>query len=322
MMMTNHDVEAAIPRPVPIDSSRRRYTVGATDEHTAAAAGVGVGASLWMGLTGAVSAGASTNCSSYNNHLSSMPSSTAIGNVSGEDQGATHSTVVATAWRSAEEQAPKSRGVLLPISQANNNTTNTNHTTGVVLTNTAAGTGNNNNNNSSNSKHTEPPPRVLHPILLKVPLQIRFVTIGIILNIAFLGVYNVAITTFRSVAAPTTYSIVYLLFIPLGHWMNIMFVFGWPERYCSSLLSNLPVGLTGIGLGSGLTAYLDHVQFNDRIEEYIRDHFTFTRMPPRIPEDKSEFYSSLVVLFCTSLWTYFLSVYINTPRKQSDKKLL
>lgn len=216
----------------------------------------------------------------------------------------------------------KSRGVLLPISQANNNTTNTNHTTGVVLTNTAAGTGNNNNNNSSNSKHTEPPPRVLHPILLKVPLQIRFVTIGIILNIAFLGVYNVAITTFRSVAAPTTYSIVYLLFIPLGHWMNIMFVFGWPERYCSSLLSNLPVGLTGIGLGSGLTAYLDHVQFNDRIEEYIRDHFTFTRMPPRIPEDKSEFYSSLVVLFCTSLWTYFLSVYINTPRKQSDKKLL
>lgn len=63
--------------------------------------------------------------------------------------------------------------------------------------------------------------------------------------------------------APTMYSIVYLVFIPIGHAMVSLFVFGWPEHYCPSLMSNFPIGLTAIGIGGGLTAWLDSIDFNE-----------------------------------------------------------
>lgn len=102
--------------------------------------------------------------------------------------------------------------------------------------------------------------------------------------------------------------------------MASLLVFGWPEYYFPSLMSNFPIGLTAIALGGGLTAFLDHVEFNERIDEYIRDNYTFSQMPPRVPEDKSVFYSSLLVLVITSVWTYILSVYINSPAAKSEKK--
>jgi hypothetical protein len=132
-------------------------------------------------------------------------------------------------------------------------------------------------------------------------------------------VYNNAVERISSVAPSTVYSIVYLFFIPLGHAMAALLVFGWPERYLPSLMSNFPIGLTGIAIGGGLTAYLDHIQFNESIVTYIRDYFTFSHMPQR---DEGEFYSSIAVLVVTSLWTYVLSVYINSPPTKSEKKEL
>jgi hypothetical protein len=139
--------------------------------------------------------------------------------------------------------------------------------------------------------------------------------------------YNYAAILFeRRIAVSTIYSIVYLVFIPLGHAFVSLLVFGWPERYLASLMSNFPIGLTAIAIGSVLTGYLDSIHFSEVVDEFIRDNFTFSKMPPRVNEDgmneESQFWSSLVVLFVTSLWTYVLSIYINAIPTKSDKKEL
>ena len=75
--------------------------------------------------------------------------------------------------------------------------------------------------------------------------------------------YNGAVSLFiQKTSATTIYSIVYLIFIPISHFMTILLVFGWPDHYLHSLASNLPIGLTAIGIGSMLTSYLDLIKFN------------------------------------------------------------
>lgn len=165
-------------------------------------------------------------------------------------------------------------------------------------------------------------PRLLHPFLNKIPLHVRFGINGLLSNALFMIAYNAAVHFLQRIPAPTIYSTVYLFFIPLQHLMTSLLVFGWPDRYVPSLMSNVPIGLTAIALGSALTAYLDKCQFNEQIEDWIRNNFTFSHMPPRTAAEKSEFYASLLVLFVTSVWTYILSVCINSPATVSDKKEL
>jgi len=164
------------------------------------------------------------------------------------------------------------------------------------------------------------PKLLLHPILLHVPLSFRFGFNGLLSNILFMISYNYIVARNPTVEASKIYAVLYLVFIPVSHLLAAVLVFGWPERYFSSLLSNLPIGITAIAIGSGLTAYLDHLDFNERIEEFIRENYNFTHMPPRPQDEKSEFYSSLLVLSVTSVWTYVLSVYINFFPLISEKK--
>lgn len=142
-------------------------------------------------------------------------------------------------------------------------------------------------------------------------------------------VYNSALSMFEDrVAVSTIYSVVYLFFIPLGHAFVSLLVFGWPEKYIASLASNFPIGLTAIAIGGLLTGYLDSIDFSDMVDDYLRDNFTFSRMPPRVTGDKdvdnmkNEFWSSLLVLIVTSLWTYILSIYVNSSPTKSEKKEL
>ena len=137
-------------------------------------------------------------------------------------------------------------------------------------------------------------------------------------------VYNLAVYYLERQFTPSTlYSIVYFFYIPMGHLLVSLLVFGWPERYLASLMSNFPIGLTAMAIGSALTAYCDYKSFDERVEEYIRDNFTFSHMPSRPDEaPSSEFYTSILVLVVTSVWTYVLSVYINAPPASSDKKEL
>ena len=176
---------------------------------------------------------------------------------------------------------------------------------------------------SDTTSITKQPPRLLHPVLHKVPMHFRFGINGFICNVGFMVAYNMAVVQFQEQAeASTIYSVVYLIFIPVGHALISLIVFGWPERYLPSLMSNAPIGLTAIGLGATLTAYLDQVSFNMLVVDWIAKGWTWLgyETEPSPQDEKGEFYSSLLVLLITGVWTFLLSVFINAPSEKSEKK--
>ncbi len=148
--------------------------------------------------------------------------------------------------------------------------------------------------------------------------------------------YNAAVKQFENVAASSTiYSIVYLIFIPVSHAIISLLVFGWPERYIRSLMSNAPVGLTAIVLGASLTAYLDQIEFNVWVAEAMAEYWQllgYQVEPPSTSVEKDggdsssssggEFYSSIFVLIVTGIWTFVLSVMVNAPAESLEKKEL
>lgn len=136
--------------------------------------------------------------------------------------------------------------------------------------------------------------------------------------------YNWALLLFEErFVASNIYAAVYLVFIPISHFLVSILVFGWPEHYFNSLLSNFPIGLTAIALGTALTAFLDSIDFSKSVDEYVIENFVFLKLSPKEEKGvKSEFWSSLVVLAVTSIWTYVLSIVVNQVPTKSDKKEL
>lgn len=157
-------------------------------------------------------------------------------------------------------------------------------------------------------------------------MQVRFGINGFLCNAVFMVAYHSSVVQFEHMAHPSTiYSIVYLFFIPVGHALISLLVFGWPERYIPSLMSNFPIGLTAIALGAALTAYLDKIDFNDWAVELVKANWGSkpeTTATGTSEGDNGEFYSSLLVLFVTGIWTFVLSVVINSPTEPTDKKEL
>jgi hypothetical protein len=87
-------------------------------------------------------------------------------------------------------------------------------------------------------------------------------------------------------------------------------------------MSNAPIGLTAIALGALLTAYLDQISFNKLAVDGIAQGWSSLgyETEPKPQEEKGEFYSSLLVLVITGVWTFVLSVVINAPSETSEKK--
>lgn len=121
--------------------------------------------------------------------------------------------------------------------------------------------------------------------------------------------------------ASTIYSVVYFFFIPITHCLVSLLVFGWPTgRYISSLLSNYPIGLTGMALGTMCTSYLDKINFNERVEDFIRKYLPAMAKVSTDEDEKGELYSSLLVLVITSVWGFTLSVMVNSPPAKDEDK--
>lgn len=205
------------------------------------------------------------------------------------------------------------------------------------------------NKDTGQNHKKKPPPKLLHPILNRIPFHMRFGLNGFLSNLLFMIAYNAAVVKFEHTASSSTiYAIVYLIFIPISHVLISLLVFGWPERYVRSLMSNAPVGLTAIILGAGLTAYLDDIEFNSWVADAMVEYEIklglilgagstangeATLMPaPGGPMQRAlhaeetrgggEFYSSLFVLIITSIWTFVLSVMVNAPAESLEKKEL
>jgi hypothetical protein len=175
-----------------------------------------------------------------------------------------------------------------------------------------------------------------------VPMHIRFGLNGFLTNALFMIAYNYAVVEFEQMASSSTiYATVYLIFIPVTHACISLLVFGWPERYIRSLMSNAPVGLTAIVLGATLTAYLDEIEFNRWVAEAVIEYWKFLgyrveSLPLLDEEDEQhpqgagnngsaksgEFYSSIFVLIVTGIWTFVLSVFVNAPQESLEKKEL
>lgn len=158
--------------------------------------------------------------------------------------------------------------------------------------------------------------------LLNVPMQVRFGLSGTISNFLFMVGYNSAVPRLdHLMAASTIYSIVYFLFIPITHALNNVIVFGWPKEYLKSLISNFPIGLSALLIGAAGTAYLDRIRFEVFADEWVRSHITNN---PRVETDDvvdlGEFYSSLVVMTVTGIWSYVISVMVNTPSSSEPHK--
>jgi hypothetical protein len=193
---------------------------------------------------------------------------------------------------------------------------------------------------------------IQHSVLLKIPIQVRFGFHGFISNALFMMANDYAVTQFQDVNASTIFSVVYLIFIPVTHAILSLLVFGWPDRYVPSLMSNFPIGITAIGLGASLTAYLDRIDFDEQVVEFrqqvvefLQHHWstwvaaasslsrTLSESSPVGDKNHAgggsdndipvgEFYSSLLVLFATGIWTFVLSVVVNAPTAPTDKKEL
>lgn len=190
---------------------------------------------------------------------------------------------------------------------------------------TAATTANDGSNNTT-KKPNSSEPRLLHPFLLSVPTQIRFGIQGVVSNVLFMIVYNHFVDRYQHVYdAAAVYAVVYFFYIPVGHLLSSLLVFGWPTgQYIRNLMNNYPIGLTSIVIGSGCTAYLDHIQFNEKMERFVQNNLAFlvgAEQPPVGEEETgSEFYSSLFVIIITGGWVYVLSAIVNTPKEDTTSE--
>jgi len=156
--------------------------------------------------------------------------------------------------------------------------------------------------------------------LLRIPMQIRFGISGSLSNLIFMIAYNVTVPLLERYMAPSTiYSIVYLFLIPISHALNNLIVFGWPNQYIKSLLANVPIGISAILIGAFCTAYLDRIHFEAMADNFVRQNILHQPHPDE--QDLGEFYSSLVIMAVTGVWSYAVSVMVNSPREPHQKEL-
>lgn len=118
--------------------------------------------------------------------------------------------------------------------------------------------------------------------------------------------------------ASTIYAVFYTFYIPVGHLFQCLFVFGWPSEYLPSLMSNAPIGLTAMAIGTALTGFLSKIEFQAKVEDWISSTFG-TEMHDH-SEEEGEFYSSLVVMVATGVWCYVLSLYVNAAKPEEGTK--
>ncbi|CAB9530661.1 expressed unknown protein [Seminavis robusta] len=172
-------------------------------------------------------------------------------------------------------------------------------------------------------------PRLLHDSLHAIPQGIRFPLAGAIGNVLFLTGFNACVTAFEStpsVTASHIYAGFFCCFIPVSHALTCLLVFGWPTgHYVSSLAANAPIGLTAMALGTVATGYFDSIHLEHKIDQFLLENGIVSQPEP--DEERSEFYSSLVVMVITGIWSFVLSVYVNsssstTTATKDDKKEL
>ena len=145
----------------------------------------------------------------------------------------------------------------------------------------------------------------------------RFGLSGIICNILQTVIYSTAVQKLDGIVEPARiYSFLYMFMMFVGHGMGALLVFGWPDRYWPSFLSNAPIGIVGMLIGTTLTVFLTWIQYDTMIINLIKTY------APIVPvKEQGDLYSSLLVMGVTNMWTFAAANYINKQQPSKAKVL-
>ena len=156
--------------------------------------------------------------------------------------------------------------------------------------------------------------RLFHPLLEDIPLPIRFVISGVTGNAIFLMVYNMALSALKEFYdAGIIFSVVQFGCIILNHFLNVGIVFGWPDNYLTSLLSNMPVGLTSLALGAWLAGTLERNQFDFQIK------FGLGLLAEGEEDLAGGLLASIAVMSVTGVYNYIVLNLINNPKSGNEE---
>lgn len=156
------------------------------------------------------------------------------------------------------------------------------------------------------------PGQLFHPSLREIPLPFRFAISGIIGNGIFMAVYNLSLNAFRHmVGASIIFGIVQFGCIILNHFLNIGIVFGWPEQYTSSLMSNMPVGLSALCLGAVTTSLMETIELDAKVNAMLGYESI----------EESGFWGSIAVMVVTGVFSYLALNFVNAPVKGTDDEV-
>ena len=141
---------------------------------------------------------------------------------------------------------------------------------------------------------------------------------GAINTVGLMGTLFIATTSVKHLySSSSIYTCVNLLYIPVGHAISSLIVFGWPKQYVKNLLMNAPIGLTATALGGVITGYLAKIEFDALCYEILEEWELIVNEG----EKGGTLFSSVLVMIITGIWGYLLANYINgSPKKKVGKK--
>jgi hypothetical protein len=122
-----------------------------------------------------------------------------------------------------------------------------------------------------------------------------------------------ASVSFREIySSSTIYTFSNLFYIPIGHAISSLLVFGWPAQYLKNLLMNAPIGLTATVIGSLSTEFLDRMEFDAACYNLLKG-FSFME-----GQDGGNMFTNFLVMIITGIWGYTLSTVVNSSPKPKD----
>jgi ABC-type lipoprotein release transport system permease subunit len=140
---------------------------------------------------------------------------------------------------------------------------------------------------------------------------------GVICNVLQTVIYSTAVQKLDGIVEPARiYSFLYMFMMFVGHGMGALLVFGWPKnRYWSSFLSNAPIGIIGMLIGTTLTVFLTWIRYDEMIINLIK-----TYAPIMPVKEHGDLYSLLLVMGVTNMWTFAAANHVN--KQPSKEKVL
>jgi len=160
--------------------------------------------------------------------------------------------------------------------------------------------------------------RSLHDI----PQAMRFPMAGLINTIGFMTALTVGDSLLQDkMAASTIYSLSSILYLPIGHAVTSLIVFGWPKPYLTNLLMNVPIGMSGTAIGSLCTGMLVSYNFDAKIIGLLQT-LNLVALQREEEHEDGQAYTNIMVIIITGIWGYILSVMVNDskPKKRKHDK--